>query len=85
MAEKGNGVWCYQSEEFMTKTGTCRGVGVERIIPSRADSRKREREALLWPTSHRKIADYEENYKVSKANLRYPKLEVALERDRTVL
>lgn len=57
--ETGNGVWCQQSEEFMTKTGTCRRVGVERIIPSRADRREgeRERTALLWPTTHREIAD----------------------------
>lgn len=42
--ETGNGVWCQQSEEFMTKTGTCRRLGVERIIPSRADRREGERE-----------------------------------------
>lgn len=47
--EQGNsgergGIWCQQSEEFMTKTGTCRRVGVERIIPSRADRRAGERE-----------------------------------------
>lgn len=42
----------------MTKTGTCRRVGVERIIPSRADRREGEKEeALLWPTTHREIAD----------------------------